>query len=373
MNGRERFHAAIAGRPVDRMPRLYFGTWPETKVRWRAEGLDVPMRMGCNGGPQLPGMDTDWECNPDGSGLIWDNQGLLHPGPMPDGASETVAEDATTKTVRTPFGGLVQYSKLGSSIPHVIAHDLEPTRASWERFRRALDPSDPRRWPVVWEARAAVLAARQHATCFFGGSLYGWLRDRMGVEAISCLAYDDPELFEEMVAYMADYFIALNTPLLQRVDFDFAYIFEDCCGKSGPLLSPKIYKRFFDRHYRRLLRAYRDLGVPWMLVDSDGKVDDLLPLWLDSGFDIVFPIEVGTWRADPNDLRRRFGGRLRMLGGIDKHVIPLGEAAIRTHLQALRPAVAAGGFIPMPDHRIPPDTSLEQFNTYLRVFSEVFG
>lgn len=370
---RQRFHAALAGEPVDRPPCLYFGTWPETKERWRAEGLDVPMRLGCNGGPQLPEMDPDWECNPDGSGLIWDNQGLLRPWPIADGGGEVLAEDATSRTVRTAFGGIVQHSKLGSSIPHVIKHDLEPTRVSWERFRRALDPTDPRRWIDGWEGRAATLARREHATCFFGGSLYGWLRDRMGVEAISCLAYDDAELFEEMVGFMADYFIALNAPLLQRVPFDFAYIFEDCCGKSGPLLSPRIYRRFFDRHYRRLLAAYRELGVPWMLVDSDGKVDDLIPLWLDSGFDLVFPIEVGTWRADPVELRRRFGPRLRMLGGIDKHVIPQGEAAIRAHLAALRPLVEQGGYIPMPDHRIPPDTSLAQFQTYLRVFHEVFA
>jgi uroporphyrinogen decarboxylase len=373
MNQRERFHAVMAGKPVDRMPRLYFGTWPETKVRWRAEGLAVPMNMGSNGGPQLPSMDTDWECHPDGGGEIWNNQGLLGPEPRPDGTWETLSEDASTCTVRTPFGGVVQHSKLGSSISHVLTHDLEPDRASWQRFKRSLDPGDARRWLPGWEEKAASLAARQHATCFFGGSLYGWLRDRMGVEAVSCLAYDDPELFEEMIAYLCDYFIALNTPMLKKVQFDFAYVFEDCCGKSGPLLSPKIYRRFFDRHYRRLIAAYRDLGVPLMLIDSDGKVDDLLPLWLDSGFDIVFPIEVGTWRADPAALRQRFGSRLRMLGGVDKHVIPMGEAAIRAHLEPLRATVAAGGFIPMPDHRIPPDTSLEQFQTYVRVFSEVFG
>lgn len=372
MNQRERFHALMSGRPVDRTPLLYFGSWPETKLRWRAEGLDVPMRDGCNAGPQLAGMDTDWECSPDGKGVIWDNQGLLAPGPRADGIWQTLSEDASTRTVRTPAGGIIQQSKLGSSIAHTIKHDLEPTRAGWERFRAFLDPADPARWLPDWQARAAALNARDHVTCFFGGSLYGWVRDWMGVEALSCLAYDDPELFEEIIAFLADYFIALNTPLLQRVSFDFAYIFEDCCFNTGSLISPKLYRRCYDRHYRRMLAAYRALGVPLMLIDSDGKVDDLLPCWLESGFDIVFPIEVGTWKADPVALRRKHGPRLRMIGGIDKHVIPLGEAAIRAQLEPLRATVAAGGFLPMPDHRIPPDCSLEQFRTYIRVFQDVF-
>jgi uroporphyrinogen decarboxylase len=89
--------------------------------------------------------------------------------------------------------------------------------------------------------------------------------------------------------------------------------------------------------------------------------------------DIIFPIEVGTWRASPVELRRRFGRRLRMLGGVNKHVIPKGEAAVRAELEPLRPVVEEGGFIPIPDHRIPPDCSLENFRTYVRVFKEVFG
>ena len=40
MTHRERFHAIMNYEPVDRMPVYYFGTWAETKVRWRDEGLD---------------------------------------------------------------------------------------------------------------------------------------------------------------------------------------------------------------------------------------------------------------------------------------------------------------------------------------------
>ena len=62
-----------------------------------------------------------------------------------------------------------------------------------------------------------------------------------------------------------------------------------------------------------------------------------------------------------------------MIGGIDKHVIPKGETAIRQHLERLKPLADEGGYLPMPDHRIPPDCSLGAFRTYLRIYQDVFG
>jgi len=366
MNSRERFLAIMRYEPFDRLPVYFFGTWPETKKRWAREGLAGVKQLGGSGGPQLPEMDTDWE------GCIWDNQGLLRPGPLAKEPARVVEETDTYVVRRSGLGGLHKFGKTGSSPPHMIEPDLKPTREDWQRFKAFLDPDDPARRAPDFDARADALNRRDHATCFNAGSLWGRLRDWMGVEAVCYLAYDDPALYEEIVAYLADYYIAVNRPLLERVQFEFGYVHEDCCFNGGPLISPDIYRRFHDRHYRRLIRAYRDLGVPLFLMDSDGKVDDLIDLWLESGFDIVFPIEVGTWRADPAALRRRFGKRLRMMGGVNKLVIPRGAAAVRAELEPLRPLVEEGGYIPLPDHRIPPDCSLDQFRTYLRVFRDVF-
>ena len=373
MNQRERFHAVMNYAPVDRIPVLYFGSWPETKGRWRQEGFAGPMRDASNAGPQFPDMDTEWETSPDGDGEFWNNHGILDPSPRPRGTWETMAEDSDTRTVRTPFGGIVQSSKVASAMPHTLKHDLEPTRESWEAYRSALDPHDKARWYPGWEGRAARLNAREHMTCFFGGSLFGRLRDALGVEGISYLPFDDPALYEEMIEFQTEYYIALNKPLIEEVSFDFAYVFEDCCFNTGPLLSPDLYRKFYDKRYRRLIDFYHRMGVKHVLIDSDGKIDELLPLWLESGFDIIFPIEIGTWKASPVAFRRQYGRRMRMIGGVNKHVIPKGETAIRAELEPLKAIVEEGGFVPMPDHRIPPDTSLDQFQTYLRLFQETFN
>ena len=366
MTERERFKAVFSGGEIDRLPVYFFGTWQETKERWVREGLGTDCLTN-DPGPQIEGMDTDWENG------IWDCHGLTVMGPIPDGERIVLEETETTILVQEALGSIERYSKLGQCIPFTVKHCLEPTRESWEHFKTLLDPNDPRRRPAGWEEKTEELNKSTRLLAFMGGSLYGWLRNDMGVENISYLMYDDPDLFDEMVGYMHEYFMTLLDPILSKVKFDLVYFFEDCCGSHGPLFSPDIYKRFFDKRYREWVDFYKGHGVALSLLDSDGKVDDLIPCWTGSGIDIMFPIEVGKWGASPVKLREQFGKNLMMFGGVDKHVITEGEEAIRAHLKSLLPAVETGGYLPIPDHRIPPDCSYKEFLTYIRVFKEVFN
>jgi len=349
-------------RPYDRLPVYYFGYWEETLERWKREGLASPADIA-----ESTGMDPDWEAG------MWDAHGLVEINPLSPERSTILEETDDYRVVRTGLGSVVKEGKRGSSIPLHIEEALKPTRESWTRFKRFLAADDPARRAAGWEAAAEALNRRERVACFLAGSLYGWPRSWLGTEGISFVPYDAPALFEEIIEYMAEYFMALYRPVLARVQFDFAYFFEDCCFNTGPLFSPAVYRRFYDKYYRRMIEFYHKAGVKFVLIDSDGKVDDLLPCWLESGFDIIFPIEVGTWKADPVNLRLQYGKSLRMLGGVNKLVIPRGETAIRAELEPLRPLVEEGGFIPIPDHRIPPDVSLDDFRSYVRVFKEVFG
>ena len=45
----------------------------------------------------------------------------------------------------------------------------------------------------------------------------------------------------------------------------------------------------------------------------------------------------------------------------------------RKALLRLKPLVDEGGYVPIPDHRIVPDCSWEQFKTHIRIYREIFG
>jgi uroporphyrinogen decarboxylase len=365
MTHRERFNRIFSFQPVDRIPCYFFGSWNETKLRWQKEGFDGELVFG-NEGPQLPGMDPDWEPG------MWNIHNLVVTGPLGDIQPKILEENEDRRVVRTSLGEEVVERKDGVSIPHTRVYALEPTASSWKHFKKFLNPYDSKRFPSGWKERAAELNKRDVVTTFMGGSLYGWLRGWMGVENISYIMYDDPELLKEMVEYLADFFMQLMEPVLKVTKFDFVYFFEDCCGSSGPLFSPDIYGTVYDDHYRRMIRFYKDAGVPFALIDSDGWSEKFMPSWLGSGFDIMFPVEVGKWNANPGDLRGKFGRRLCIFGAINKNLIFASEYELKEHLLNLKPCVEEGGFIPIPDHRIPPQVSYRQMLDYIRIFGEVF-
>ena len=366
MTERERFYAIFKGEKPDRIPLYYFGVWGETEALWKQAGL--PQSACEEGGPQLPGMDTNWEKG------MWGCHGLVNATPIFEGTSKLIEETADYVTWSHPNGAVVQYSKHTASIPYTHEHALKPTRESWEQFKLAIDPYDPRRHPANQLENARKLAERDRVATFMGGSLYGWIRDWMGVEALSYFMYDEPELFGEIIDYITDFFIEVHRPFLRYCDFDFVYFFEDCCGSTGPLFSPTIYNEVYDRNYRKLVHFYKEeCGIPFVLLDSDGYTEPLIPCWLNSGIDILFPLEVGKWNANPKKIRDSFGEDIAIFGGVNKFIMLQPKEEIISYLRTLKPEVEKGRFIPIPDHRVPPEVSLEMMNTYIQAFHEVFN
>ena len=369
MTDRERFYKIYKGEKVDRIPLYFFGTWRETKIRWREEGLHIPDEdMDVDYGPQLTGMDIDWEKD------MWNCHGLVNIYPYAPGETVTEYEDENSFIVKYPTGAKIQYLKGQVTIPHTVEFALKPNRQSWDRFKTYLNFEDSWRHPKNQIEMAKAYAKRDNLGAFMGASLYGWLRDWLGVEELSCLMYDDEELFGEMIDFLTDYFINVHKGFLKYAQFDFVYIFEDCCGSSGPLISPYLYTKFFDKNYKKLVKFFKEeASVPYVLLDSDGFCDVLIPLWIESGIDIIFPLEVGTWKQTPSKVRSKFGKDLKILGGINKFMMLKEKSELRDYLLTLKQDVEHGYFIPIPDHRVPPEVSLEKMKDYIEVFNEVFN
>ncbi len=114
-------------------------------------------------------------------------------------------------------------------------------------------------------------------------------------------------------------------------------------------------------------------GTDIIMLDSDGDSRPLIPGWLESGVNVAFPLEVGTWNNDPIAARKQFGKELRIAGAFSKRILAAGKEAIDAEIDRLAPLVEAGGFIPFCDHRVPPDVSLDDYLHYVRRAKEVWG
>ena len=367
MTDRQRFLATMRYGARDRVPICDFGFWPETIVEWHKQGLPESVTFVKYDGTRTDaffGMDR--YCGGPGVDV----------GLCPGFEGRVLEDRGDHEVVQQADGVRVLRKKYMGSIPQHQGH-LLVDRASWEEhYKWRLDPDEPARYPKDWAGAVKVWrdGERANPVTLSGGSLYGWLRDWMGIEAVSMAVYDDPAWFEEMVTTVADCIIgALGRVLGTGGVFDACAMWEDMCYGGGPLLGPAQFKRFLVPQYRRITDLLRKHGVDIVWVDCDGKIDALVPLWLESGVNCMFPIEVGTWGGDPVAFRREYGRDLLLMGGVGKRVLAGSPAEIEREVERLLPLVDEGGFIPLPDHRVPPDVPYENYLHYLRTARRVWA
>jgi len=100
-------------------------------------------------------------------------------------------------------------------------------------------------------------------------------------------------------------------------------------------------------------------------VDSDGDMEALIPLWMEAGVNCLWPLEQAAG-MDPLRLRKKFGGKLALAGGLDKMEIAKGPKAIEKELRAkIPPLLEQGGYIPHLDHTFSPEISYDNFMYYM--------
>lgn len=193
--------------------------------------------------------------------------------------------------------------------------------------------------------------------------IYGTLRWLLGDEECLLAFYDAPDLVHEIMDHMTEVYLAVFEKVVAAgVRVDVIHLWEDMCGRQGPLISPAHFGGFMAPCYRRI-RAFADAhGIPLLSVDTDGRPDLMIPPMMRAGVNYMFPFEVAAG-CDVNDMGRRFPG-LAMMGGIDKRALAVGPAAIDAELERIRPAVERGRYVPDLDHLIPDDVSWENFAHY---------
>jgi len=215
---------------------------------------------------------------------------------------------------------------------------------------------------------------RDYPYGLFCGSLYGNIRNFLGVEGSCYLIADDEALFTEIIDTVGELcYRVVRYTLESGATFDFGHFWEDICFKNGPLITPAVFDEKVGPHYRRITDLLKQYGIDIVSLDCDGKIAALVPTWFHNGVNTMFPIEVGTWHASIQPWRAQFGKGLRGVGGMNKTVFARDRAAVDQEIERLKPLVDLGGFIPCPDHRIAPDARWDLVRYYCDRMRERFS
>ena len=363
MTPQERFHAVMDYKPADRVPNHEAGVWSQTADRWQQEGLDIyDLHWDWFTGEERYGMDPR-EFIPVNFGMV------------PAIEEEVLEETDRYVLKRNTIGIVTKALKEGTSRGMRASMDEYvdfpvKTREDFQTLKKRFTAHHSARYPAQWRElmlpgwktrKHVLILGRNCSTLGF----YWRAREWMGTVGLSYAWYDQPDLIHEMMEFIADFTIEVATPILDEITPDYIFLNEDMAMKTGPLLSPRTYKKFIFPHMKRMVDFFKSKGVPYFLVDSDGNTEPLLPLLMDAGVDGIWPLERAADCTDPLFLRQKYGKSLRLWGAVDKRELAKGKEAIDAHLRTFIPLIEEGGFIPTVDHTVSPDVSYENFLYYM--------
>jgi len=133
--------------------------------------------------------------------------------------------------------------------------------------------------------------------------------------------------------------------------------------------------------YRNQIMPYYKRGLDWVhentdmkvLLHSDGAIFPLIPSLIETGFDILNPVQTSANGMDAQRLKDEFGGQLSFWGGsLDcQKTLPYGttEEVVREVQEHLRVFAPGGGYVFTSVHNIqanvPPENVIAMYDTAL--------
>jgi uroporphyrinogen decarboxylase len=373
MNSREAFPSTMSFEPGAPILKWEYGYWAGAVRQWCREGLDslnpIPDTFGDGDAirAEAMGEKSGGFCDQDIHKLFRLDEGFRRI-PLNNFMCPTfptrVLEDHGEWVMQVNKWGIVERASKENSSPPAFLRAPVQSWADWEalkdRFQLNLDKRLPSNWGTLVESY-------QHRSfpLVIGGEqgFYGSPRYLIGDERLLTVLIDDPRLVIAINEHLCNLWISIYDPILQQVDVDMALIWEDMCFKTGPLISPSMFRKFMLPFYQKLTNFFHDHGIKTIFVDTDGNCWKLIPLFIEGGVTGLYPMEVNAG-MDVVKVRESFPN-LQMIGGIDKMALYGDLTVIDKELEnKVQSIMGLGGFIPTIDHLVPMGVSWSAFSHY---------
>lgn len=367
MNNKMRFLNSCLGGKIDRFFRMELGTWESTIYNWKAAGklpqeYKSTVKVTHDMFYKHFGMDFLYRL-PLATGDIT--------SPFFPKFKEIVIEEGIDWRIIRDVDGItkkIYKDKTGlDSMPQFMKFPVTE-RADWEKLKEEhMDPSNVEKYLGDVQAVADELVDRDFPVEMVFCGAFGHPRNLFGDENLSYALYDDPEMIDDIMGNWCTISKKIASIVCNKIEVDNLFLWEDMCYKNGPLIDPKLFRRFMLPKYCELIDHCRSLGVKSFLVDTDGDCHKMIPLFMEAGVNIMQPFEVQAG-MDVIEVRKKYGNKLAIMGGIDKRVLTMDKSAIKTELDRILPFfMDSGSYIPTLDHNVPNNVPYDNFMYYLEL------
>ena len=190
--------------------------------------------------------------------------------------------------------------------------------------------------------------------------VYGYLR---GLEQGAVDLIENPEIVRYCLDKLFDLAYQKTLRIFETIPgrVMITYIAEDLGSQEGLLFSRGHMREFLFPRMKRMMDLTRQHGSH-VFTHSDGAVREVIPDLIDLGVEVLNPIQWRCRGMDRAGLKRDFGAKLILHGGMDnQQTLPFGSAADvrREVVDNLRLLGVGGGYILAPCHNIQSITPME--------------
>ena len=335
MTPKERVHAALKRKPVDRVP-AFMWYHPQTARRLGAL-LEVPAsKVGAAMGDdvRMTWVNNNYAME----GIVHDKEGQGHTDFW---GVRWVKEGAFNQPVGFPLAGASREEVLAYRFPEdkiqFLLHRMDPVLAEKDRFFIGCDVS-----PCVFE-------------------MYWRLR---GMENAILDIAADPDLVRTMFRRCAEFALELARRACREMPLDWLWCGDDVAGQQSMVMSPSTWRGQIKPLMAEIFAAGKASGL-WVANHCCGALRPIIPDLIEIGLDVLNPVQAGCTGMDPLELKGEFGDTLAFMGGVDtQSLLPFGSAAEVRHaterlLTGMTDSVngsGPGGYILAGSHTIPPET-----------------
>lgn len=170
------------------------------------------------------------------------------------------------------------------------------------------------------------------------------------------------KIFDAQIEIAIDNLKSIVPTVKDKVDVVFL------CGtdfgtQNGLFCSPQTYKELYMPYYKRI-NDWIHQNTPWKTFKHTcGAIEPMIPLLIESGFDILNPVQCSAKGMDPRTLKQKYGNDIVFWGGgVDtQQILPFGtpQQVRQQVLERCEIFAKDGGFVFNAIHNIQANTPLE--------------
>jgi uroporphyrinogen decarboxylase len=245
-----------------------------------------------------------------------------------------VRHDGSTPVYQSEWGET--RAGTGEAVTIPVGHPIH-SHSDWDSYQ-VPDPDRPGRLAAL-----EVLIGRFKGTRAVGCHLhdsFSYPSYLFGMSELFMALLDEPQWTREVIAACNAHCVRM-VELAVRMGADFVVFGDDVGGKSGPLMSPRLYEEFFLPGLAAVTQRAHELGAR-VIKHTDGNVYSLLDMFIDAGVDAFHPSDPSAG-MDIVEVKRRYGDKLALCGGISTGAplcewpVPQLVAEVRGRIEALAP------------------------------------